>query len=79
MSFSFPLMVLRQWQALDYPAQRGELLRQLFTDVALEVDSRAQGRKALYTIVRLCKRYNMKRDVSTLFVLITFFPQLSLF
>jgi hypothetical protein len=32
------------WQALDYPAQRGELLRQLFTDVALEVDPRAQGR-----------------------------------
>lgn len=31
-------------KALDSPAQRGELLRQLFTDVALEVDSRAQER-----------------------------------
>jgi len=31
-------------KTLDYPAQRGELLRQLFTDVALEVDPRAQER-----------------------------------
>ncbi|XP_024382961.1 uncharacterized protein [Physcomitrium patens] len=31
-------------KALDYPAQRGELLRQLFTDVALEVDKRALER-----------------------------------
>jgi len=31
-------------KALDYPAQRGDLLRQLFTDVALEVDARAQER-----------------------------------
>ncbi|XP_024364031.1 uncharacterized protein [Physcomitrium patens] len=31
-------------KALDFPAQRGELLRQLFTDVALEVDARAQER-----------------------------------
>jgi hypothetical protein len=30
-------------KALDIPAQRGDLLRELFTDVALEVDSRAQG------------------------------------
>lgn len=33
----------KEWQALDIPAQRGDLLRELFTDVALEVDSRAQG------------------------------------
>ncbi|KAG0582168.1 hypothetical protein KC19_3G039100 [Ceratodon purpureus] len=31
-------------KALDYPAQRADLLRQLFTDVALEVDPRAQER-----------------------------------
>ncbi|CAK9214433.1 unnamed protein product [Sphagnum troendelagicum] len=31
-------------KALDIPAQRGDLLRELFTDVALEVDSRAQER-----------------------------------
>lgn len=38
-------------QALDNPVQRGELLRQLFTDVALEVDLRAQGRKGPFVEV----------------------------
>ncbi|KAL3700962.1 hypothetical protein R1sor_018984 [Riccia sorocarpa] len=37
--------VLKKLQkALDVPTQRPELLRQLFTDVALEVDSRARAR-----------------------------------
>lgn len=46
-SYFSNFMTIRRLQALDYPAQRGELLRQLFTDVALEVDKRALGKKKL--------------------------------
>lgn len=34
-------------QALDLPSQRGDVLHQLFTDIALEVDSRAKGKAPL--------------------------------
>lgn len=37
------MLLYLEIQALDSPIQRVDLLRQLFTDIALEVDSRARG------------------------------------